>query len=370
MSDISETPVSQRYKKIDFEKLGKKQDIILAEAAVLNEINEDSFHRVSPLVTDVFQELGNYDIKFDFDPFSVDDCRCNNVSAREINVLCSLKHVPLHALIIEESDLPGGVKLKVKDDFVQRFDEVSWDDFITTTTDGRFLDPTKVHQIFLDALIFAVGEVQANTTNASIAIFKASSAISLRFRFSPEDDYYKVNLFPSIRATHSCANYQNLLKIFSSVPKTVLRECRVEQGIHVVAKPAAVDSQEDSFWSITFNDIEKRVVLSERFECAKDALHCLNDKLTNTLSQGKQLSHYQIRAFVLLEIFRKPDAKAWMRTRLQKRVAGVLKSLEIGLQKGRCPHVFTGVNLFAGMTQEVLQEISSGISEYCDIRHR
>ena len=71
-------------------------------------------------VTDFFKELGYYDVRFDFDSFSVDDCRCNVVSSRQVNVLCSLKHVPLRSIIIEEGDFPGRVKLKLKDDFVEK----------------------------------------------------------------------------------------------------------------------------------------------------------------------------------------------------------------------------------------------------------
>ena len=70
-------------------------------------------------VTDLFKALGDYDVRFDFDPFLIDDCRCNVVSCREVNVLCSLKHVPLRSIIIEEN-LPGRVKLKLKDNFVHK----------------------------------------------------------------------------------------------------------------------------------------------------------------------------------------------------------------------------------------------------------
>lgn len=222
-----------------------------------------------------------------------------------------------------------------------------------------------MYEKFLDAIVFAVNEAQHNMTNASITVFKTSLGISLRFQLSSRAGCCKVNLFPSIRVNGSCTNYKSLLKTFSRVPKTVLEECCVEQGIHVVAKPAVASAGEESFWSITFNDIEKRVIFSERFECGKDTLLRLYNDLKNTLNKEKQLSHYQIRAFVLLEIFRKPKEKAWRRKCLQKRLVGVMKSLEIGLQNGRCPHVFTGVNLFAGMTQEVLSKISSEI-HYCE----
>ena len=85
------------------------------EVTVVNDIKE--LHQP---VTDFFKALGDYDVRFDFDSFSVDDCRSNVVSSRQVNVLCSLKHVPLRSIIIEEGDLPGRVKLKLKDDFVEK----------------------------------------------------------------------------------------------------------------------------------------------------------------------------------------------------------------------------------------------------------
>ena len=85
------------------------------EVTVVNDIKE--LHQP---VTDFFKALGDYDVRLDFDSFSVDDCRSNVVSSLQVNVLCSLKHVPLRSIIIEEGDLPGRVKLKLKDDFVEK----------------------------------------------------------------------------------------------------------------------------------------------------------------------------------------------------------------------------------------------------------
>ena len=96
------------------------EEDIKTGATRLSDIDKE----LSPHVTDVFRALGNYDVRFDFDPFSVDDCRCNILSCHEMSVLCSLKHVPLHALVIEEGDLHGGLMLKLKDDFFQRYEFV------------------------------------------------------------------------------------------------------------------------------------------------------------------------------------------------------------------------------------------------------
>ncbi len=93
-----------------------EQADLTKESCALNDINKE----LSPYVTELFQALGNHDVRFDFDQFSVDDCRCNITSRHEVSVLCSLKHVPLQSLVIEEGDLPGAVKLKLKEDFIQK----------------------------------------------------------------------------------------------------------------------------------------------------------------------------------------------------------------------------------------------------------
>lgn len=80
----------------------------------------DVFEELSAHVIDVFRALGDLDVRFDFDPFSFDDCRCDLESAHVVNVLCSLKHVPLESLVIVEDDIPGRVKVRLHDGFVDR----------------------------------------------------------------------------------------------------------------------------------------------------------------------------------------------------------------------------------------------------------
>ena len=89
------------------------QQHLAKEATELEEISS----KLTAHITDIFSALGNYDVRFDFDPFSIEDCRCHIVSTREISVLCSLKHVPLSSLVIEQDVFPGRVKLKLKKDF-------------------------------------------------------------------------------------------------------------------------------------------------------------------------------------------------------------------------------------------------------------
>ncbi len=210
-----------------------------------------------------------------------------------------------------------------------------------------------MHECLFQAVFHAVDDVRTDT-KVSVGVLQSSTMISVLFQFS-DDAFYRVNLFPSIRVHHACENFQYLLKPFSILPKTLLEECCFDDGIHVVARPNNNSADENKFWSITFNDIERRVLFSETFECAKDCLNYLGDKYK---VEGKRLSSYQIQAVVLREIFARPNSKAWRSKCLHKRLLGVLKSLNTCLRMGKCGHVFTGVNLFAGTNKDTLNEIA------------
>ena len=143
------------------------------------------------------------------------------------------------------------------------------------------------------------------------------------------------------------------------LPVSVFNECYFEKGIHVVARPNTASEDENNFWSITFNDIEKRIVLSETFECAKDCLASLYEKFKFLFYEGNHLSSYQIQAFVVREIVGKPNAKSWKKKCQDQRLMGILKSIKRYLRNGRCANVFTGVNLFEAMSQDTLDEIAA-----------
>ena len=192
--------------------------------------------------------------------------------------------------------------------------------------------------------------------NVSVEVLHSPSKISLRFHLS-KDSFYKVHFFPSIRVNNLCKNFQNLVNQFSYLRQPLLDECHFEMGIHVVARPNKPSEDENELWSITFNDIEKRVVLSESFECAKDCLIYIDEKL-KLLCEEKRLSSYQIRAVILREIFKNSQPKAWKRNCLHKRLQKIQESLTVYLQMGRCANVFTGVNLFSGTSRETLDEIA------------
>ena len=238
-----------------------------------------------------------------------------------------------------------------------RFDEVSWEDLLDTTSDDRYFDSTKVFEYLTEAVRHVVYEIRADMVSACVGVLESNTVTSLWFQLS-ENTFYRVNLFPTIRVNYSCENFQFLTKEFPALPEILLDECGFEKGIQVVARPPNTMSKEENrFWSITFDDIEKRVVFSETFECAKDCFVRLNE-ISLFKGEGKHLSSYQIQAIVLREIFTRPNSKAWKRKRLNKRLLKIWKSLNICLRVGRCGHVFTGENLFAGMSQNMLDEIA------------
>ena len=244
---------------------------------------------------------------------------------------------------------------------LSRFDEVSWEDLLDTTSDDRYFDSTKVFEYLTQAIRHAVGEIGADMVNASVRVLESTTMTSVWFQLS-ENVFYRVNLFPTICVNYSCGNFQFLMEPFSRLPAKLLAECGLEGGIHIVARPPNAKSEEENkFWSITFNDIEKRIVFSETFKCAKDCLVRLIEKISLCKVEGKHLSYYQLQAIVLREIFTRPNSKSWKRKCLNKRLLRIWKSLDTCLRKGRSENVFTGVNLFAGMSQDMLDEFAKFI---------
>ena len=244
---------------------------------------------------------------------------------------------------------------------LSRFDEVSWEDLLDTTSDDRYFDSTKVFEYLTQAIRHAVGEIRADMVNASVRVLESTTMTSVWFQLS-ENVFYRVNLFPTICVNYSCGNFQFLMEPFSRLPAKLLAECGLEGGIHIVARPPnATSEEENKFWSITFNDIEKRIVFSETFKCAKECLVRLIEKISLCKVEGKHLSYYQLQAIVLREIFTRPNSKSWKRKCFNKRLLRIWKSLDTCLRKGRSENVFTGVNLFAGMSQDMLDEVAKFI---------
>lgn len=184
-----------------------------------------------------------------------------------------------------------------------------------------------------------------------------------------DSNTFKVNLFPSIRVNESCENFECLQKEVSRTPNTILTRCCVSECIHLVARP--VDPSNSEFFRVTFNDIERRILLSDAFQCANDCfllLKLLNDNANLlTIDEDTQpiaigLHPYHLQNIVLREMFKLPNPEKWNRKKLPKRMMQVLKSLKDCLENGKCCHVFTDVNLFSSIDGTKLKEMSDKVN--------
>lgn len=266
--------------------------------------------------------------------------------------------------MVEEDDMPGRVKLRLRGSFADRFDGPSWENICTESPSGdRYLNTAEVLECFSTIIVHAVQDVNRDNETVSVGVIDCTSASSLCVQLS-DGEIYRVNLFPSIRINELCENFQCLEKLISRTPKSVVDGCCMGEGIHVVARP--VDGNEGEFWRITFNDIERRIILSNTFECGQDCylliLGLLNDLNINEANVSC-VSSYHLQTIVLSKIFNLPNAKKWQRKRLDKRMLGVLEALEVCLKSGKCLHVFTGVNLFSQIAPEALKEMWETVSE-------
>lgn len=184
---------------------------------------------------------------------------------------------------------------------------------------------------------------------------------SLRIQLS-DGNVYQIKLFPSIRVNEFCKNFECLKEGVTRNSKSVLDKFLVKGGIHLVARPD--DLNQGEFWRITFNDIERRILLSNAFQCADDCVFLLRmfNDLRMSGAKAVDLPYYHLKIIVLREIFEHPKRNEWNRKLLQKVMLRLLESLEDCLRKGRCLHVFTGVNLFSNMNPDSLKENSVKIS--------
>lgn len=179
------------------------------------------------------------------------------------------------------------------------------------------------------------------------------------------NDTFRINLFPSIRVNESSENFECLQREFARTPKAILNGCCVNEGMHLVARP--VDSSDCEFFRVTFNDIEKRMLLLDTFQCANDCFVLLKMLNENYLLAGVDedaqpgiaigVHPYCLKMIVLREMFRLPNPAKWNREKLPKRMMQVLKSLRDCLKDGKCLHVFTGVDLFTSIDGTKLEEM-------------
>lgn len=78
------------------------------------------FNKAAVCINDLFMAMSNYDIRFHFDPISLDDCRCEMMSMSEVNLLCTIKEFPMQSCVLEGDTKNGAVKIRIDDHYTSR----------------------------------------------------------------------------------------------------------------------------------------------------------------------------------------------------------------------------------------------------------
>ena len=79
------------------------------------------FNKAAACINDLFMTMSNYDVRFHFDPISLDDCRCEVMWDNEMNLLCTVKECPLQSCILQGDVASGAVKIKIADHYTTRY---------------------------------------------------------------------------------------------------------------------------------------------------------------------------------------------------------------------------------------------------------
>ena len=78
------------------------------------------FDKAAAFINGLFCDLSSIDIRFEFDPVSLDDCRCERVALNEFNLMCTLKHLPYEEMCLEGDARIGAIKVKLAESYSDR----------------------------------------------------------------------------------------------------------------------------------------------------------------------------------------------------------------------------------------------------------
>ena len=79
------------------------------------------FNKAAACINELFMTMSNYDVRFYFDPISLDDCRCEIMSNNEVNLLCTIKECPVQSCILQGDVTSGAVMIKIADHYTTRY---------------------------------------------------------------------------------------------------------------------------------------------------------------------------------------------------------------------------------------------------------
>ena len=78
------------------------------------------FNKAAACINDLFMTMSNYDVRYHFDPVSLDDCRCEVMSKNEVNLLCTMKDFPTQSCVLRGDVTSGAVMIKIADNYTTR----------------------------------------------------------------------------------------------------------------------------------------------------------------------------------------------------------------------------------------------------------
>ena len=78
------------------------------------------FETAASYVNGVFCDLASIDVRFEFDPVSLDDCRCEAASMNEYRILCNVKHLPYGCLVLDGNITSGAFQVRLNDEYEDR----------------------------------------------------------------------------------------------------------------------------------------------------------------------------------------------------------------------------------------------------------
>ena len=324
-------------------------------------ITRSKCEKVVEYINEIYRALANYDLRFDFDSMSVDDHRCEVVSASELKLTCELKHISKRTCEVHSDSSNGRIQIKLRDDVHRhRYSTVvSWDDVCSKgrmVTEPNYLNTRNLLDVFTTALGRAVRDVWNKHRNLGL-VYRVSGNQARLYLDIPDTGFFTVTLIPAIKLTNSTLN-----GLDSELLKGLGEKEDVFSTIYAIAQPNRYF--QDESWQLSYKALENRIMNDEQFACGRVCLHALRLLLLSPKSprcgvKTLTLSHLQLA--VIQEYVKHPRANDWTPATFIKRLSGTMTSLASCLREGICVNQFSGLNVFSQFDMKSLRVLAKDV---------
>ena len=350
-------------------KTWTRLDQVLQQNQQYTEARKEKIHetltKVERVVNRVFSFLQHKEPRFGFDNMS--PCSLYEVkSAKEIDLLCTLKCLEPTQVVLNENKVPSGcAKVRLANEAAF----ATWQDFCGRAASGEAcISAEKLVSELAKELQSAVGNILQEGFRSDVANLTAHSSgrqatLTVVLR---NGDEIKVNLIPVIHmrglwplAAH---DFRKKLRHLPPAERLSVEEC----GVLLVAKP--VHSCSEFLWRLWFSTAERLLLSAQKPRCTAICMRILSNLHQAHLSHAKFLTRYHLQTLVLTEYLEHPAARDWVQEKLPQRIMGLLTALKRMLNQQSCPHVFLNdVNLFpccdTAMTKVLEKKVSAIIKD-------